>query len=460
MFPVLSHSFPVPPMSALRLAVALLASSAGFAADPPPKLTDAPKPPAGFPSFKIQEIDAKLKIGYAVIAVDIDGDGKRDIVVVDQHQVVWYQNPTWQKRVILDGKTKPDNVCIAAVDIDGDGKPELILGAGWKPFDTTNPGTLQWLKRGKTLDDEWTMHAIPCDEPTVHRVQVYDAFGDGKPAVVLVPLMGKGATKEKNWQDGRPVRVMAYRIPAKNPEKAESWKAEVLNEDLRVVHNFAGEGRHENKNPPRMYFASYDGLHRLTIHKDKRTLEKVGDGDQANPKGSRGASEVAVGLSEAFQFSQDQVSVATRHDAFAATVEPWHGNKVVVYQSDDAATPWKRTVLDEQLRWGHAVRTARFGIGDTHREIAKERAVGSQIDSIVVGVRDNPTKDDRFAEKRGVRLYGFDPKAKTWARYILDDGGVAVEDLIVAHLNDDTEPDIVAVGRATGNVRIYWNQGK
>ena len=71
------------------------------------------------------------------------------IVVVDQHKVVWYENPRWKKRVILDGKTKPDNVCIAAVDIDGDKLPELVVGAGWKPFDTKTPGTLQWLKRGK-----------------------------------------------------------------------------------------------------------------------------------------------------------------------------------------------------------------------------------------------------------------------------------------------------------------------
>ena len=51
-------------------------------------------------------------------------------------------------------------------------------------------------------------------------------------------------------------------------------------------------------------------------------------------------------------------------------------------------------------------------------------------------------------------------KAKKWERYILEDGGVAVEDLTVADLNGDGKPDIVAVGRATGNARIYWNQGK
>jgi hypothetical protein len=36
---------------------------------------------------------------------------------------------------------------------------------------------------------------------------------------------------------------------------------------------------------------------------------------------------------------------------------------------------------------------------------------------------------------------------------------VAVEDLAAVDLNGDGRIDIVAVGRKTGNVRIYWNEG-
>ena len=32
--------------------------------------------------------------------------------------------------------------------------------------------------------------------------------------------------------------------------------------------------------------------------------------------------------------------------------------------------------------------------------------------------------------------------------------------LVVTDLNGDGKPDIIAVGRKTGNARIYWNQGK
>jgi hypothetical protein len=41
---------------------------------------------------------------------------------------------------------------------------------------------------------------------------------------------------------------------------------------------------------------------------------------------------------------------------------------------------------------------------------------------------------------------------------MIDDGGMATEDLAVADLNGDKRPDIVASGRATHNVKIYWNE--
>jgi hypothetical protein len=37
---------------------------------------------------------------------------------------------------------------------------------------------------------------------------------------------------------------------------------------------------------------------------------------------------------------------------------------------------------------------------------------------------------------------------------------VAVEDLAAADLDGDGRVDIVAVGRATKNVRVYWNEGE
>src|SRR5438445_12389594 len=103
--------------------------------------------PVPIADFRVQEIEKGLGVGYAVLLVDVNGDGKLDIVVVDTTRVVWYENPTWKRRTILSGMTKPDNVCIAAHDIDGDGRIDFVLGADWKPFNTKSGGTLQWLRR-------------------------------------------------------------------------------------------------------------------------------------------------------------------------------------------------------------------------------------------------------------------------------------------------------------------------
>src|SRR5262249_13305949 len=150
--------------------------------------------------------------GYAVLLVDVNGDGKPDIVVVDQTRVVWYENPTWKRRTIIQGQTMRDNVCIAAYDIDGDGKVDFALGADWKPFNTQSGGTLQWLRRGNPLDKPWTVHPVG-HEPTLHRIRFADIYGDGQPRLIVVPLMGQNSTQANNWMDGRPVRISAYKVP-------------------------------------------------------------------------------------------------------------------------------------------------------------------------------------------------------------------------------------------------------
>ena len=382
----------------------------------------------------MQEVAKDLTIGYAVAIADINGDGKPDIIVVDKHRVVWYENPTWKMRTILKGKTKPDNVCIAVTDIDGDGQLDIVLGAGWAPSNTKTGGTLQWLKRGKSLDDEWTMYPIG-EEPTVHRVRVADLHGDGRKFIVVGPLMGRESTRKNNWMDGRPVRILAYPIP-KDPIKGP-WEPIVLNESLHVVHNFWPIEKYRDPGND-LLVASYEGWSLLSFQDGRFKTEKVSEGNQANPAGSRGCSEIKYGR------LQDYMGLPK---GYVATVEPWHGNQVVVYAKAPGNAAWQRRVIDEQLRWGHAVWCADLD--------------GDGVDELIVGVRDDPDPKagDKFSERRGVRIYKCaDGKGEKWTRQIVDNGGIAVEDLAAADLDGDGRIDIVAVGRQTGNLRIYWNK--
>jgi hypothetical protein len=430
------------------LAAVLAVSSTSARPDDPKTATkEAPAKPAespaytqGFFKYRIQEIDRQLKVGYAVVIADVNGDGKPDIVVADVDRVVWYENPTWQRRIIIenkrdpktgaivDKKTDPDNVSIAPVDIDGDGKVDFVLAARWTGFDSKTPGTLQWLRRGKSLDEQWEVHPIPCDEPAIHRVRVADLYGEGKPRIIVAPLMGLGSTHGNNWMDGRPVRLLTYKIPA-DPVKGP-WVPEVLDESLHVVHGIypVYTGRPGGAN---LLAASYEGV-TLFIRNEagKWVSARLGEGNQKTQQSNRGASEVALG--------------SLKNNKFLATIEPWHGGQVVAYvPGSDPNKDWARNVLDDKLKWGHAVRCADLD--------------GDGNDEIIVGVRDDPGPG-QFLDRRGVRIYrNKDGNGRNWERQMVDEGGVAVEDLAVADLNGDGRPDIIAVGRQTGNVRIYWN---
>ena len=380
--------------------------------------------------FATQQIDSGLGVGYAVVATDLDGDRRPDLVVADKTRILWYRNPDWKRQVLLEGQTKPDNVCLAAHDIDGDGDIDLALGADWKPFNTQTGGTLQWLENPGKGSGAWAVHPIS-EEPTLHRIRFLDLQGDGKPELIVVPLMGKGASQKENWSDGVPLRILAFSIP-KRP-KTDRWDPMVLDQSLHVAHNFCPVPVGGSSKGINLAIGSYEGI---SLLKAETALDRQGlkfsrqllhPAHQENPKGSRGVSEIRWGL------------LGADSPCFG-TIEPWHGNQVVAYtQNPDQS--WNRNVLDDRLKWGHAVHWADLN--------------GDGKDELVVGVRDN--LGDQPDDRCGVRIYCSDgPAGRRWTRTLLDSGGVAVEDALVADLDGNGKPDIVAVGRATGNVRIYW----
>ncbi len=265
--------------------------------------------------FRVQEIEKGLGVGYAVRLVDINEDGKKDIVIVDRKRIVWYENPSWKRRIIIEDQTIPDNVCFAPYDIDGDGHIDFALGAGWGNLQSKVKGPIYWLKRRKSLDQKWQVFPI-FSEVSVHRIRFADVDGKGKAELIVAPLLGPGSSSKKKFMDV-PIKLTALHI-ARHPTK-DRWTTEIVDQTLHVMHNFwpvpsaAGKGKD-------LLTVSNEGVHlhqRQKSGKWKRT--KIGTGYQKeNPTGRIGASEIKMGQ--------------LKSQKYIATIEPWHGFQVVVYK--------------------------------------------------------------------------------------------------------------------------------
>jgi hypothetical protein len=373
------------------------------------------------PPFRAVDIDTKIEIGYGVAVADVNGDKKPDILLADKNLIVWYENPGWQKHVIAEKLTALDHVCIAARDIDGDGKAEIAVGAGWNPGDTVNSGAVFYLIPPADRTQKWEPVELP-HEPTVHRMRWLKEPVSGSYRLVVAPLHGRA---NKNGA-GAGAKILSYEKPA---DPHQPWPTTVLNETLHMTHNLeplldsAGNARE-------LFIAGKEGTFSVNLDESKHTAQHAGNE-------SGGAGEVRIGKLPGQKW-------------FFATVEPMHGTNLVVYTLPERkATPadkekgkflWDRHILDSSLVDGHALACGDFS--------------GLGRDQIVVGWRAMGSK-----AKVGIKL--FTPLAddwKDWRMTLVDDNTMACEDLCLADLDGDGRLDIIAAGRATKNVKVYFSR--
>jgi hypothetical protein len=167
-----------------------------------------------------------------------------------------------------------------------------------------------------------------------------------------------------------------------------------------------------------LYIAGKEGI--TLLHENGKYITR----EQLNMPGMKhGAGEIVVG-----KFSGSK--------SFIATIEPMHGNELAAYINNFK----ERISIDTTLKEGHAIGAADF--------------LHLGYDQVVAGWR-NPNQQGKV----GIKL--FTPKDKngrTWETSWVDENGMACEDLKIADLNDDGKPDIIASGRSTHNLKIYWNK--
>jgi hypothetical protein len=372
-----------------------------------PALALKPAPPA---DFKAQTIDAQITVGYGLAIADVDGDGKDDILLADSDQTVCYQSPKWTKHILTEKLTPRDHVCLCAADITGDGKAEIAVGAEWNPGDTKNSGAVFHLESQPDCFQPRKAHALH-HEPTVHRMH-WVAEDHGKHFLAVLPLHGPGNVKG----EGEGINFLGYR-PEVDPNK--DWQTFLIHKGFHLAHNFDPVPWGTSKNES-ILVACKEGVH---------LLSPTGKEWSATPMTGKGAGEVRLGK-------------LPNGKRFIVTVEPMHGNEVVINpESTSGLWSQNRTVIDDTLNEGHALVAGDF--------------LGLGYDQVVAGWR-SASKTDK---KVGLRLYL--PESNDGAKWklhaVIDDNQMACEDLKAADLDQDGDLDLVASGRSTKNVMIYWN---
>jgi len=402
-------------ISAILVMLALLFAGPVFGAQQVRRTISA------FPEFKAHTV-AHLSGGYKVAAVDIDRDGKLDIVGLATYpsSLAWYRNPDWERHVLT--SQAKQYIDLAPCDIDGDGRADLAIAHEFGMSRTDSGGLVSWLRCPEDPTREWPMHVIGA-EPTSHRIKWADLDGDGHRELINAPIMGRGA-KRPLWDVG--TRLISYSIPGS--PAMEPWTSTVIDDQLTVVHGIAVVDWDEDGRDD-ILTASFEGIHLYRSGREGNKIHwqktKLGSGEQGDPA-KRGSSEIALG------------SAGHGMGRFLATIEPWHGDKVVVYTpGPEPNWLWQRTVIDATFREGHALLCADV---DADGE-----------DEIIAGYRG-----------KGRSLYIYDcvgPSQVEWKRLPLDEGDMAASGLDVADVNGDGRLDILCVGTATSNIKWYENLG-
>ena len=349
-------------------------------------------------NFHEHVIATDLKGGYQVVAADLNGDGKPDLIALgtQMSDLVWFENPTWERHVIASGLTGMINLAVW--------NNQIVLAYGFTMQAATSKGIVAVLKPNGDPRQPWTLTEID-RLPTSHRIRW--AKIDGEMVVVNAPLIGANAVAP-DYRDHVP---LVYYKPGE-------WKRTQIGNDNEGIQHGITIVDWDGKGRDSILTTSFLGIDLYRFAKDHWTRTEISKGSP-EPWPKSGSSDVAVGH--------------TGKQRFLAAIEPWHGNQVVVYVEHSGQ--WRREVIDDSLLDAHTILTADLD--------------GNGRDQIVAGMRGKPYQ---------VLIYSrTDNESRRWTRQVLDTGTMAAASCTAIDLNGDHRIDLACIGSATSNLKWYEN---
>jgi hypothetical protein len=373
--------------------------------------------------FQAHDIDANFRGGYAVTVADFNKDGRLDVIAnsLQAREVAWWENPSWQRHVIVSDVASVVNQ--ALTDLDGDGIPELAYQSRFA-MQAANSRGENWIARSQG-DPRQPWKAEMIDEfPTSHHIIWADLDGDGKKELLNAPLIGPKSLAPTYDQDKAPVFWYGQ----------NDWKRHTITDQVPgIIHRVRAVNWHNNKRE-QVLVASFEGIVLYSASgagpnmKFEKTVLSSGHSEDKAPR--LGASDVGVGTQNGRRFF--------------ASVEPWHGNEVVIYTENGGK--WARRVIFDKVASGH--------------EIAVVDLNGDGRDDVVANdnSRANPNRPDAVASPGVHVFYAPDDAATGEWRYQRIEDKLAMNSCVGADMNGDKRNDLVCTGGG-GAIRWYENKG-
>lgn len=382
----------------------------------------AAAPAAGPVNFEPHDIEPKLPGAYAVNVADFNRDGRVDVIAnsLGARELAWYENPSWQRHVVVSDTTQIVNQ--APEDLNGDGIPEVAFQSSFAMQAAKSEG-VNWIARSSGPGQPWKAERFDAF-PTSHHLIWADLDGDGKKELINAPLIGPASLAPTYDQDQAP--VFWYR--------QDDWQRRVITDSIPGIIHRVRAVKWDGGRRDQILVASFEGiaLYRATgsgaAMKFEKVLLSAGHDSEKAPR--RGASDVGAGLQDGRRF-------------FAA-VEPWHGNEVVIYTG--AGTNWARRVIFDKVGAGH--------------EIAVIDLNGDGRDDVIANDNSRPTPNNPHAPIGGVHVFYApdDAEKGAWIYQRVEDKA-AMNSCVGVDINNDKRNDLVC-GGGSGIVRWYENKGR